>query len=172
MTKKTKNRPRVFPRPVQVRELPLQLQMEIPPEWEDRNGHVGVQYFQALFALGAWRVLEEINVDEDWFRRNQRSQFDVEHHLFYRSEIRVGDQVSTYNRVLGKSDRRFHGMYLVINDSTDRLAATLEYITVGVDMQSRRMAAFPEDLSHGLDWLVEKHLKLAWDVPVCGLMKP
>ena len=167
-----KNRPRVFPRPEQVRELPLQLQMEVPPEWEDRNGHVGVQYFQALFAMGAWRVLEEIGVDEDWFRRNQRSQFDVEHHLFYRSEIHVGDQVSTYNRVLGKSDRRFHGMYLVINDSTDRLAATLEYITVGVDMNRRRMAAFPEDLSCGLDRLVEKHLKLAWDVPVCGLMKP
>ena len=68
MTQKTINRPRVFPRPAQVRELPLQLQMEVPPEWEDRNGHVGVQYFQALFALGAWRVLEEINVDEDWFR--------------------------------------------------------------------------------------------------------
>jgi acyl-CoA thioesterase FadM len=61
------NGARVFPRPGQVRELPLQLQMEIPADWQDRNGHVGVQYFQALFAEGAWKVLEEIGVDQDWF---------------------------------------------------------------------------------------------------------
>lgn len=167
-----RNGRRIFPRPEQVRELPLQLKMNIPADWEDRNGHVGVQYFQALFALGAWRVLEEVGVDEDWFKREQRSQFDLEHHLFYRSEIRVGDQVSTYNRVLGKSDRRFHGMYLVINDSTDRLAATLEYITAGIDMHRRRMAAFPEDLSRGLERLVEKHQALGWEVPLCGTMSP
>lgn len=34
---------RTFPTPDQLRELMLQLQMEVPPEREDRNGHVGVQ---------------------------------------------------------------------------------------------------------------------------------
>jgi acyl-CoA thioester hydrolase len=146
--------------------------MEIPPDWEDRNGHVGVQYFQALFSMGAWRVLEEIGIDEGWFRRHQRSQFDLEHHVFYRSELHVGDHVSTYNRVLGKSERRFHGMYLVVNDSTEKLAATLEYVTAGIDMGRRRMDSFPDDLSRGLDVLLEKHRALGWDAPVCGTMAP
>lgn len=165
-------RPRVFPRPEQVRQLPLQLQLEVPADWEDRNGHVGVQYFQALFAMGAWRVLEEFGVDEKWFDRQQRSQFDLEHHLFYRSEIHAGDTVSTFNRVLGRSDRRFHGIYLVVNDSTDRLAATLEYITAGIDMKRRRMASFPGDLAEGLDGLIEKHQALTWPAPACGVMAP
>ena len=146
--------------------------MVVPSDWEDRNGHVGVQYFQALFALGAWRVLEEIGVDADWFARSLRSQFDLEHHLFYRSEIHAGDTVSTYNRVLGRSERRFHGLYLVVNDSTDRLAATLEYITAGIDMKNRRMAAFPADLAQGLDQLIEKHRALSWAPPLCGVMRP
>ena len=165
-------RPRVFPRPKQVRQLPLQLQMEIPADWEDRNGHVGVQYFQVLFAMGAWRVLEEIGVDEAWFSRQQRSQFDLEHHLFYRSEIHAGDTVSTYNRVLARSNRRFHGIYLVLNDSSERLAATLEYVTAGIDMEQRRMASFPADLALGLDSLIEQHHKLDWSPPVCGFMSP
>jgi acyl-CoA thioester hydrolase len=146
--------------------------MKIPAEWEDRNGHVGVQYFQALFALGAWRVLEEVGVDEDWFRHRQRSQFDLEHHLFYRSEIRAGDTVSTYNRVIGRGARSFHGIYLVLNDSAGKLAATLEYITAGIDMGSRRMAPFPDDLAQGLDRLIEQHRRLSWNPPLCGMMAP
>ena len=152
--------------------MPLQLQMKIPVDWQDRNGHVGVQYFQALFAQGAWRVLEEIGVDRDWFARLERSQFDLEHHLFYRSEIHAGDTVSAYNRVLGRSRRRFHGLFLVLNDSTGRLAATLEYVTAGIDMKNRRMAAFPPDLAQGLDRLIEKHEALSWAPPLCGVMKP
>ena len=172
MTSRQRSRARVFPRPQQVRQLPLQLRMEVPAGWEDRNGHVGVQHFQALFAMGAWRVLEPIGVDEDWFRSNSRSQFDLEHHLFYRSEIHVGDRVSTYNRVVGRSDRRFHGVYLVLNDSTDKLAATLEYITAGIDMGQRRMASFPGDLANGLDSLIVEHRQLEWSPPLCGVMSP
>ena len=170
MTSRKGTRPCAFPRPEQVRQLPLQLQMEIPADWEDRNGHVGVQYFQALFAMGAWRVLEEVGVDEDWFRRRQRSQFDLEHHLFYRSEIHTGDTVSTYNRVIGRNDQRFHGIYLVLNESTEKLAATLEYITAGIDMDKRRMAVFPDDLASGLDHLIARHRLLDWAPPLCGVM--
>jgi acyl-CoA thioester hydrolase len=164
--------PRVFPRPDEVRQLPLQISRQIPVKWQDRNGHVGVQYFQALFAEGAWRVLEEVGIDADWFAQTRRSQFDLEHHLFYRSEIHAGDRVSTYNRVLGRSDRRFHGIYFVVNDSSDRLAATLEYVTAGIDMELRRMAPFPEDLASGLDVLIEKHRTLTWTPPVSGAMAP
>ena len=162
-----------FPRPEQVRStLPLQLRMEVPADWEDRNGHVGVRHIQELFAEGAWRVLEEIGVDSEWFRAHRRSQFDLEHHLFYRAEIHAGDTVSTYNRVLGRSSRTFHGMYFVINDSSDRLAATLEYVTAGIDLGRRGIASFPDDLAQGLDRLVEKHRALDWRVPVCGVMGP
>lgn len=162
----------VFPRPAQVRELPLQLELSIPADWADRNGHVGVRYFQELFAMGAWKVLEAVGVDDEWFVRNRRSQFDLEHHLFYRAEIRAGQRISTFNRVVGRSDRRFHGIFFVVNDDTDRLAATLEYVTAGVDMRGRRMAPFPDELVQGLDGLIERHRTLAWEAPLCGVMAP
>jgi hypothetical protein len=49
-----------FPGLDQIRELPVQLTMTIPPEWEDRNGHVNVQVYLALYELGGWVVLEEV----------------------------------------------------------------------------------------------------------------
>ena len=162
----------VFPDLDQIRELPVQLQMAIPPEWEDRNGHVNVQFYLALYELGGWVVLEEVGIDEEWFQQHQLSQFDLEHHLNYRAELAVGDEVRTYSRVLGRSDKCFHGMYFIVNETSSRLAATLEYISASVDLRSRRITTFPEELAIGLDVLLEKHQGLNWKAPVCDLMNP
>lgn len=156
----------------QLRELPVQIDYVIPPEWEDRNGHVNVQFYLALFELGGWKVLEEVGIDDDWLRRHAYSFFDLEHHLHYLAEIQVGDRVTTYNRVVGKSDKRFHGMYYIVNETRGRLAGTLEYISNGVDMNLRRTTPMPEELLRGLDRLFAAHQRLSWTPQLCGLMKP
>jgi len=161
-----------FPTLDQVRELPVQLDFVIPPDWEDRNGHVNVQFYLALFELGGWKVLEEIGVDEAWFRHHAYSFFDLEHHLRYLAEMHVGDRVTTYNRVVGKSEKRFHGLYLIVNETRGRLACVLEYISNGVDMKQRRTGVMPEELSRGLGALYAEHQGLSWPPPLCGLMAP
>ncbi len=160
----------VFPTTAQVRQLPLQHSMTIPSHWEDRNGHVNVQFYQALYELGGYQVLAEVDADEAYLQEHDFGLFDLEHHLHYRSEVLVADRVSTYNRLLEKNDRRFHGVYLIVNDSRDELACTLEYITAGVDLQSRRTAPFPEKLNRGIEQQIEQHSRLDWTVPVCGAM--
>jgi acyl-CoA thioester hydrolase len=159
-----------FPDLDRVRELPVQLDFVIPPEWEDRNGHVNVQFYVALFELGGWIVLDEAGFDEAWLRRHEFSFFDLEHHLHYLAEIGVGDRVTTYNRVVGKSDKRFHGLYLIVNETRGRLAGMLEYISNGVDMRQRRTATIPLELSEALDRLYAKHQTLSWPAPLCGIM--
>jgi acyl-CoA thioester hydrolase len=161
-----------FPGLDQIRELPVQLTLTIPPEWEDRNGHVNVQFYLALYELGGWVVLEEVGIHEEWFQQRQVSQFDLEHHLNFRAELAVGDEVRTYSRVLGRSDKCFHGMYFIVNETSGRLAATLEYISASVDLSTRRITPFPEELADGLDLLLENHRELGWAAPVCGLMNP
>jgi len=156
----------------QLQDLPVQLTMAIPREWEDRNGHVNVQFYVALYELGSWTVLENEGIDEAWFTQRDLSVFDLEHHLNYLAEVFVGDEVRTYNRLLGRSEKCFHGMYFIVNESSGRLAATLEYITACVDMKSRRIAPFHGDLAGKLDELLEDHRQLAWVTPVCGTMKP
>ena len=168
----TSAQPRRFPTLEQVRELQLQLEHRIPPDWEDRNGHVNVQFYLTLFEMGGWRILEDAGIDEAWFSRNAYSIFDLEHHLHYLAEIGVGELVRTYNRVVGKSDKRFHGLYLIVNESRGRLAGTLEYISTGVDMRVRRTAAMPGELSARLDRLYREHQNLTWLPPLCGMMAP
>jgi acyl-CoA thioester hydrolase len=163
---------RQFPDLDQVRELPVQLDYVIPPEWEDRNGHVNVQFYLTLFELGGWKILEDNGFDEAWLRSEQYSFFDLEHHLSYLAEIGVGERVTAYNRVVGKSDKRFHGLYLVINETRARLACVLEYISSGVDLRQRRTAPMPLELSEGLGRLHAQHRQLSWQPPLCGVMAP
>jgi len=163
---------RRFPDLDQVRELPVQLDFVIPAEWEDRNGHVNVQFYLTLFELGGWIVLDDMGFDEAWLLRHEFSFFDLEHHLYYLAEIGVGDRVTTYNRVVGKSDKRFHGLYLIVNETRSRLAGMLEYISNGVDMQQRRTAAMPLELSEALGRLYAEHQALSWSPPLCGIMAP
>lgn len=74
---------RLFPSLEQVRELPAQLSMASPPKWEDRNGHVNVQFYLTLYERGGWTVLEDVGFDDAWFRRQEVGMFDLEHHLCY-----------------------------------------------------------------------------------------
>lgn len=159
-----------FPTLTQLAGLPIQYSGSIPPEWEDRNGHVNVQFYIALYELGGWVIFEDSGIDEDWFQAREFSVFDLEHHLHYRSEVLVGDQVVTYNRLLSRNEKSFHGMYFIVNQSRGRLAATLEYVSACVDMRTRRIAPFPEELAGVLDTLLENHRKLGWAAPECGLM--
>lgn len=161
-----------FPGLTQLQDLPVQLNMAIPREWEDRNGHVNVQFYVALYELGSWAVLESVGIDEAWFKRRDLSVFDLEHHMNYLAEVFVGDDVKTYNRLLGRGEKCFHGMYFIVNDSRGCLAATLEYITACVDMKTRRVAPFSRDLAGKLDELLEDHRQLNWDTPIGGTMKP
>jgi len=160
----------VFPHVAEVRQLTAGMRMTVPPDWQDRNGHVNVQYYLTLYELGGYDVLEEIGLAKDYFEQTHYGLFDFEHHLSFRTEIHVGDQVSTYNRILNMHHKRFHGMYFIVNDSRDQLACTIEYITAGVDLQSRRTREFPPQLYQGLLPILQRHQSLSWPAPICGAM--
>ena len=144
--------------------------MIVPPDWKDRNGHVNVQFYQTLYELGGYQILEEVGIGESYLTAHDFGMFDLEHHLHYRAELLIGDTVNTYNRLLDRNDKCFHGMYFIINDSRDQLACTLEYITSGVDLRTRRISPFPEKMKMGIDRQFEKHRLLDWAAPVCGVM--
>jgi len=163
------NRPK-FPGIAEVRQLPAGMSMNIPADWQDRNGHVNVQYYLTLYELGGYDVLEEINLATAYIEQQHYGLFDFEHHLSFRAELHVGDRVSTYNRILALNRKRFHGMYFIVNDTRDQLACTIEYLSAAVDLQSRKTRALPDDLYHGLQPILQRHQALQWQAPVCGAM--
>jgi acyl-CoA thioester hydrolase len=150
--------------------LPVLLTRKIPPEWEDSNGHVNIQYYLALVEQSGWPMLESIGLGESYFRERRRGLFDLEHHLRYLAELHVGDQVTVHSRMLDRSEKRLHGMMFILNQSRRQLSCTLEYITSGADLDTRRTAPFPDDIALRFDQIIEQHALLDWTPGVCGVM--
>lgn len=158
----------VMPSVGEIQQLPLDHTMTVPPEWEDRNGHVNVQHYLGIYHLGGWKILDNIGIDENYLADRKTGIFDLEHHIKYLAEIQVGEVVSVYNRMLGKDSKRFHGVLFIVNDTRERLACTIEYLSIVVDQRVRRSTVFPEDMESRLDKLFDQHNALNWQVPVCG----
>ncbi len=142
----------------------------IPPEWEDANGHVNIQYYMTLCERAGWEWTAEMGIDEGYFRERRLGVFDLEHHISYLRELHVGDQVSVHSRLLQRTEKRFHGVFYILNVSRDCLASALEYVTSGADLEARRTAAFPQDVAQRLDSLIEKDQALPWSPRLCGVM--
>lgn len=158
------------PAAAEVRQLPPLMSTVVPAEWEDHNGHVNIRFYMALFERGGWPMVQAMGMDESYFRERRQGLFDLEHHLYYVNEIHVGEAVSIHARLIDRSAKRFHGLMFIVNDSRDNVAATLEYISSGADLEQRRTAPLPTDIAARLDAMVAAHRRLPWNPPLCGVM--
>jgi acyl-CoA thioester hydrolase len=154
----------------QILELPSLITLAASPTWEDYNGHVNIRYYMSMYEQASQPLIESWGVDQSYFSERRLGIFDLEHHLHYLAEIHVGDSVAVHHRLLGRTLKRFHGMFFAVNTSRQQLASTLEYVTSGADLGTRSMAALPADLAERLDRQLAEHSRLAWPAPVCGIM--
>ena len=159
-----------LPKTDDVRQLPVDLSMVIPPDWEDRNGHVNVQHYLSLYERGGWQIVHRIGIDEHYLVETRKSFFDLEHHIRYLSEINVGDTVSVYNRLLSYNHKLFQGMFFIVNDTQNNLAATIEYLSLHIDLEQRSSVPFSTEIRARLNELHHQHQSLNWAPPMCNLM--
>jgi acyl-CoA thioester hydrolase len=161
-----------MPTVAQIDELPSLMERVIPPEWEDLNGHVNVRHYLELYDAASWPMLAAIGLDEKVFLERRQGLFDLEHHLWYLSELHVGDKVTVHWRFIARSAKRFHGVMFVVNRTRGQLASAFEYVSTGADLEARRTAPLPAEFAAHLDRMIAEHSRLAWPAPVCGVMSP
>jgi len=162
---------RDVPNPNQVMALPTLLRLRIPDEWEDINGHVNVQYYMALYDRAGHAMLQQLGLDESYFGDRRLGVFDAEHHVRYLAEIHVGDEVSAHARYVGRSATRVLGLFILVNRSRARIASILEFLSVSVDLQTRRTTAFPAFLAANIDNLIASDSALDWTAPLSGALQ-
>lgn len=159
-----------LPSAAEVAQLPEVCRTVAGPEWEDGNGHVNVQHFYGFHLLAAEGALRAIGVDEKYRTLRRRGVFSMEQHLRFHDEVHVGEEISGHVRWLDRGEKVFHGISVVVNHSTGRIANTLEVVEGHVDLDSRRLAPFPDDLAQRIDAEVAAHRALTWQLPLAGAM--
>lgn len=161
------------PRPAQVniqdiRQLPRTHQAQIPEDYLDLMGHMNVMWYTHLFAHAVGGLSKYLGINRDYFVNNQAGTFVLKQFVNYLVEVRFGEQVSIYSRLLGRSPKRVHLIHFMVKDGTDVLAATSELLLTHIDMRCRRSSPFFPEVSQNIDRLLAEHSALTWPVPLAG----
>jgi acyl-CoA thioester hydrolase len=160
-----------LPTAEQVRQLPALLKATVDPEWIDVNGHMNVRHYLELCAQGTSIVCyDQVGIDDDYRAERRMGVFTAEHHLSYFSELHLGEELSVHVRTLERSDKVVHMLGLLVDDTHDRLANTLEVTLVHVDMDARSAVPIPDDIAAGFDREIAVSEALDWAAPVSGAM--
>jgi len=154
-----------------LEELPLVYRAAAPEAYRDLNDHMNVRGYLALYDDAGIPLFALFGLDEAYFQAGQSTTFDLEHHIHYLSEVRIGDALAFRVRLVGRSPKRLHYLLFMVNETRGALASIIEVMNTHVDRATRRTTPYPEDVAARMDAVLAAHARLDWPAPVCGAMR-
>ncbi len=155
----------------QIQELgPPCYQTVARTDWTDRNEHVNIRYFVVVFDDAGDAFYTTVGLSDADHRGRESGTMDLEHHTHFVREIRPGERLAVYLRIVGVTAKRFHYVMFLMNETTGQLAALFECVNTFVDLTRRKSAPWPEDVRAALESLRDRHGAVSWPAPVCGSM--
>ncbi len=140
---------------------PLELsQGVVRPEWLDYNGHMNVAYYVLAFDHACDSFLDHIGMTDAYRARSGGTTFAAEMHITYQREVMAGDPLRFTGHLLGFDKKRIHFILHMYHAEQGYLAATSEWMSLYVDLATRRVAAMPEEISSRLAEIHAIHKKL------------
>lgn len=151
--------------------LPQTHHITIPIDYLDEMGHMNIQYYFRLYDRAAWELFAWFGVDWPYMEARSSGMFALKQFVQYLAEVHVGQMVTIRSRVLGLSAKRLHFIHFMINETTGKLASTLEVVGSYADLVARRTAPFPPEIAHIIAQRLAEHQALDWEAPVCGVLQ-
>lgn len=159
-----------FPTVDQVLALPGDWTLVVPEEYADANGHMNIARYMDAHSDGGWAYWAQLGLSEELAHAGGPTTFDVQHHIVYRHEVLAGHEVTVRIRLLDRTDKAVHGLAFLVNLTTGQVANTMEGIGLCVDLATRAVSPFPDDIAANIDAAIEDNRALPWAPPVCGSM--
>ena len=151
--------------------LPVYHRKTIPADYQDLMGHMNIRWYFDMFARTGRRLFKSHGLNEDYFRGGRFGVFALKHFIQYFAEVRVGQTVAVHARLIARSDKRFHFMLFMINETTIQLASTFEALITHADLKIRRAAPMPAEIVQRLDATLSEHSTLDWEAPLSGAIR-
>ena len=144
-------------------EVPwISFREKVRDEWIDFNGHMTNAAYVAAFDIASVALLDRIGIDPDYRAREGCSTFALELHTIFHRELAAGDPYLVETRVLGADAKRIHIYHQIKHAQEQFAAATLEIVTIHVDLKTRRSKPFPADIGDRLTMLRAASDTLSW----------
>jgi acyl-CoA thioester hydrolase len=117
----------------------------IKKEWTDYNNHMNMAYYVLVFDQ-IWEViLEKFKMGEQSAKSTKMSTMVVETHTTYNNEVKEGDEVEINLTFFDHDKKRLHFKMEMIEKSSKKLSATLEMLSLYIDLDKRRVTEFEDE---------------------------
>ena len=127
----------------------------VKPEWIDINGHMNVAYYVLAFDLAVDALWRRIGITDEFIERTGGSTFAVESHITYKQELKEGEPYRVTVELIAYDDKRVHQFQRMYHAEQNYLAATAEWMNLFVDLRTRKVDCWPQDLLREFSRLAE-----------------
>ena len=117
----------------------------IKKEWTDYNNHMNMAYYVLVFDQIWEIILEKFKMGEQSAKSTKMSTMVVETHTTYNNEVKEGDEVEINLTFFDHDKKRLHFKMEMIEKSSKKLAATLEMLSLYIDLNQRKVAEFEQE---------------------------
>ena len=123
----------------------------IKKEWTDYNNHMNMAYYILVFDQVWELMLEKFKMGESSAKITSMSTMVVETHTTYNSEVKEGDEVEINLTFFDHDKKRLHYKMEMIEKSSKKLSATIEMLSLYIDLDARKVSEFEEEKVNLMD---------------------
>jgi acyl-CoA thioester hydrolase len=140
---------------------PLELKrLKVQPDWIDYNGHMNVAYYLVAFDRAYDVFMDRVGVDQPFRDRTGGTIFAVEAHVSYQAELKVEAPLVMALQLVGYDRKRLHTFMTMHHAEEGFLAATVEWMSLYVDLATRRVTAMPDEIFERVEAIGQAHAAL------------
>ena len=130
---------------------------KIIKEWTDYNEHMNMAYYVLIFDL-AWEIiLEKFKMGEHSAKTTKKSTMVVETHTTYNNEVKQGEDVDIVLTHFDHDKKRLHFKLEMYEKTKKTLSATIEMLSLYIDLRKRKVAEFEEEKVKIMDEFINKN---------------
>ena len=134
--------------------------MKVEPAWIDYNGHLNMAYYNLLIDRAVDEAFELVGLGPEYVRTRNASYFTAEAHVRYLRELAVNASVRATVQLLDFDAKRLHYFAELHHASEGWTSATSEQLALHVDMRTRRVVPWPDDILERLAAMKVAHAAL------------
>ena len=129
----------------------------IKKEWTDYNKHMNVAYYVLVFDE-AWEVmLQKFKMGESSAKTAEMSTMVVETYITYKNEVKEGEEVEIFLYYFNHDKKRLHYRLEMIEKSSKKLSATIELLSLYVDLKKRKVSEFENEKINLMENFINKN---------------
>jgi acyl-CoA thioester hydrolase len=134
--------------------------MRIQPQWIDFNGHLNMAYYIVFFDQGVDELYQLLGLGPNYLKAHAHSTMVAEMHVRYLREVHESTPLRVRCQLLAYDAKRIHLFEELVHATEGWVSATCETMTLHVNMTTKKVGPWPDNIVAALARMQEAHAQL------------